>query len=107
MPASKKAPAPKRGPGSDDDFVFESSAGEITVPSLTVADQPPPIVVTEIVDEFEESRAAAKLNLLFLRTACGDDAYAVVRLLPASELKTFTEKWQDHSGISLGEFRAS
>jgi hypothetical protein len=106
MPAPKKLSAPKPV-GSDEDFEFESSEGVITVPSLSVAKQPAPIVVTEIVSEFDDQRSNAKLNLLFLRTAAGDEAYAVIRLLPAGELKDFTEKWQEHSGVTLGEFRAS
>src|SRR5690348_13148024 len=107
MPAAKKLSAAPKPTGSDEDFVFESSEGTITVPSLAVAPQPPPVIVTEIVDEYEDRRASVKLNLLFLRTACGDEMYAKVRLLQASELSEFTEKWQEHSGISLGEFRAS
>lgn len=107
MPAQKKLSAAPKPVGSDEDFEFESSEGLIVVPSLAVAPQPPPVVVTEIVDEYEDRRASVKLNLLFLRTACGDEMYAKVRLLRAAELADFTAKWQEHSGISLGEFRAS
>jgi len=96
MPAPKKLSAPKPV-GSDEDFEFESSEGTITVPSLSVAKQPAPIVVTEIVSEFEDQRASAKLNLLFLKTAAGNDAYAIIRLLQPDELKDFTEKWHFRS----------
>lgn len=107
MPAPKKLAAAPKPVGSEDDFAFDSSEGAITVPSLAVAKQPAPIVVTEIVSEFDDARASAKLNLLFLRTAAGDDAYQIIRLLPPGELREFTEAWQEHSGVTLGEFRAS
>lgn len=97
----------KKGVGSDADFTFEASAGPITVPSCSVAPAPPPLLINEIMDEYDEGRAQAKITLLLLKTAVGDENYAVIRQMDASELKRFNEKWREHSGCGLGEFRAS
>lgn len=97
----------KKGVGSDDDFTFESSKGTITVPSCAVAPAPPPLVINELMDEFDDARAQAKITLLLLKTAVGEDMYAIIRQLPAEELKRFNEEWRDHSGCGLGEYKAS
>lgn len=97
----------KKGPGSDEDFTFESSQGAITVPSCAVAPAPPPLVITEILDEYDDVRAQAKINRLLMTTAVGEENYAVIRLFDAAELKRFNDGWREHSGCGLGEYKAS
>lgn len=103
-----------KGPGSDEPFTFTTTQTDgdgnpitITVPSCSVAPQPPPLVINEIVDEFEDQRAQAKVQRLLLQTAVGDEAYAVIRQFGSQELKTFNDEWQKHSGVGLGEYKAS
>ena len=42
-----------------------------------------------------------------LELALSPENYAVLEDLPGDELETFLEEWQDHSGLTLGEYRAS
>lgn len=102
MPAPKKTAA-KRGPGSDDDFTWESPAGTITVPSLAVAPR---------VSGMKMLRAQADKNpalgtLLMLEAAAGPKAMKVLEELSDEDLMEFIEAWGDHSGVGLGESRAS
>lgn len=96
----------KTGPASDRPFVFKSSAGDITVPSLAKATPPPPFEVSLILDEEDQSIRDAKMTVLFVRTVAGDDWPVVrdqLRKLPAAEFTAFAVGWQEHSGVNLGE----
>lgn len=106
--ARKTAKPVSTGPGSDEDFTFESSVGTITVPSCAVAETPPPMLISEIIDEFGENmRAQMKVNILMLKTAVGDEMYGLIRQLHVAELTQFNEQWRAHSGCGLGEYKAS
>ena len=108
MPA-KKTPAPKRGPGSDEDFTYESSVGEITVPSLSKAPAPNAWQMMEIESIDNPRVRNARESLLFLTLAVGDDPETVnlVKKLDMVEFGDFLEAWGEHSGVSLGESKAS
>lgn len=108
MPA-KKIVASKTGPGSDEDFTFPSSLGEITVPSLSKAKTPNAWQMMEI-EAIENTRVKnARESLLFLTLAIGDDpkTVAIVKQFDMVEMGEFLEAWGKHSGVSLGEFKAS
>jgi hypothetical protein len=104
MPAKKALPATKRGPGSDDDFVYDSSVGEITVPSLSKAKAPNAWDMMEI-ESIENPRVKnARESMLFVKLAAGDDpeALALIKQLDMVEFGEFMEAWGDHSGVQLG-----
>ena len=100
--SSKPKPAAATGPGSDDDFTMDTSVGEITVPSLAVAPQPGPIQLSEAVADGNQALAF----LLMLRAATGDK-YELIKSLPGDEQNDFLEAWAEHSGVRLGESKAS
>jgi hypothetical protein len=109
MAAPKKAAVAKRGPGSDDDFVYESSVGEITVPSLSKAKAPNAWQIMEI-ESIENQRVKnARESLLFVQLAAGDDpdSLALIKQLDIVEFGEFLEAWGEHSGVQLGEYKAS
>lgn len=96
----------KAGPASDKPFTFPSSVGDITVPSLSMAEPPPPFEVSLILDEEDSRIRDAKMTVLFVKTVTGDDFPAVkqlLRRLPAEEFAEFAQQWQEHSGVGLGE----
>jgi len=106
MPAPRKPKVVKEstGPGSDEDFVFPSSVGEITVRSLAVIPKPNQLKIVRL-EKDDPSHMAATFYLLEL--ALSPENYAILEDLPGDELETFLEEWQDHSGLTLGEYRAS
>lgn len=108
MPAKKALPA-KRGPGSDDDFTYESSFGEITVPSLSKAKAPNAWQMMEIEAISDPRVRNARESLLFLTLAVGDDPDSIelVKKLDMVEFGEFLQEWGEHSGVSLGESKAS
>lgn len=109
MPAKKALPAAKRGPGSDEDFEYESSVGTIIVPSLSKAKPPNAWQIMEI-ESIENPRVRnARESMLFVELSVGDnpDALALVKQLDTVEFGEFLEAWGDHSGVTLGESRAS
>lgn len=108
MPPKSKAAA-KRGPGSDDDFTYDSSVGEITVPSLSKAKAPNAWQMMEI-ESIENPRVRnARESMLFVQLAVGDDpeVQALVKQLDIVEFGEFLEAWGEHSGVQLGEYKAS
>jgi len=104
MPPKSKAVAQKRGPGSDEDFTFDSSVGEITVPSLSKAKPPNAWQIMEI-ESIENPRVRnARESMLFVELSVGDnpDALALVKQLDTVEFGEFLDAWGEHSGVSLG-----
>lgn len=109
MPPKKALPSAKRGPGSDDDFTWDSSVGEITVPSLAKAKAPNAWQMMEI-ESIENVRVKnARESLLFVQLAAGDDpdSLALIKKLDIVEFGEFLEAWGEHSGVALGEYKAS
>lgn len=107
MPPKQKTPA-RRGPGSDDDFSYDSSVGEITVPSLSKAKAPNAWQMMEI-ESIENQRVKnARESMLFVELAAGDDPAALdlIKQLDMVEFGEFMEAWADHSGVSLGGSKA-
>lgn len=103
MPPKKAVPA-KRGPGSDDDFVFDSTVGEITVPSLSKAKVPNAWDMMEI-EAIENARVKnARESRLFIELAVGDnpEAFALIKKLDMVEFGEFMAAWGEHSGMALG-----
>lgn len=104
MPAPKKAPAVKRGPGSDEDFTFETNDGKtIVVPSLAVA----PRVKGVAMLRAQADKNPALGTLLMLEAAAGPKAMKLIEDLSDEECMEFIEQWGDHSGVGLGESKAS
>ncbi len=104
MAAPKKSAVAKRGPGSDDDFEYESSVGVIIVPSLAKAKAPNAWQMMEI-EAIENARVKnARESMLFVQLAAGDDpeSLALIKQLDMVEFGEFMEAWGDHSGVQLG-----
>lgn len=94
----------KTGPGSDDDFTFPSSVGDITVPSLAKAKAPNAWAMMEL-EAIEDKRVkGARESMLFVQLAAGDDPVSLARIkqLDMVEFGDFMEKWGSHSGVELG-----
>lgn len=101
----KSAPKPDAtGPGSDEDFTFDSSAGEITVRSLATIPKPNQLKLVRL-EKDDPTHMASTFYLLQL--ALTPEGYESLEELPGDELEKFLAEWQDHSGLTLGEFRAS
>ena len=104
MPPKSKSAVAKRGPGSDEDFEYESSVGTITVPSLAKAKAPNAWAMMEI-ESIENARVKnARESMLFVQLAAGDDPESLARIkqLDMVEFGEFMEAWGEHSGVSLG-----
>lgn len=104
MPASSKPKkSDDRGPGSDEDFVYTTDAGDtITVPSMAVAPRPSQVQLLRAGAQRNDALAA----LLLLEAAAGD-AIDDIDALPSAEQNAFMEAWRAHSGVGLGESRRS
>lgn len=96
--------SPKLKPsGSDEPFVYTSTDGDvITVPSMAVAPRPSQTKVLRASADKNQALVA----LLLLEAAAGDQMGAIDELPPA-EQETFLLAWREHSGVGLGESRAS
>lgn len=105
------------GSGSDEDFVFETSLTEevededgnvtvvpvvLTVPSMAKI-TPNSTKMTRLYKQDPSGLAAAD-HLLDL--ALGD-LREIVESLPGGEEQEFLKAWREHSGVGLGESRAS
>jgi hypothetical protein len=107
MPASSKSKAvvsTKRGagPGSDEDFVFESSVGTITVPSMAKAPKPNAWEMLEI-EAIENPRVAKAKSMLMMLRISAADAIDLVKQLDVEEMNEFMMGWTEHSGVDAGE----
>lgn len=94
---AKKAPAAKvaGGPGSDDDFTYDSPAGPIAVPSLSR--------VKAGVIRKARNLAPADQMFTLIEAVCDAGTLELVDELTGAELNDFMEGWVEHSGVSLGE----
>lgn len=108
MPTPKPKPmrAVKHGPGSDEDFVFESSVGAIRVPSLAKAPKPIAWQLLEI-EAIDNPRVAQARQMMMMLEIAAGDAIDLVKQLDVEEMGEFMQGWTDHSGVELGESRAS
>jgi hypothetical protein len=100
MTAVKKlAAAPEPGPGSDEDFTFESSVGAITVPSMAMV----PFGV------MRKARKESGMEQTFavIEAIASPEALELIDQLGAREIAAFNEAWAAHSGASMGESSAS
>ena len=111
--ATPKKPvlAAKKGPGSDEDFVYESTLLDedgkkitITVPSLAVMPKPNQFKLIRL-QKADQSGILATDYLL--ENGIGRELMDLLEELPGDESNEFMEKWTEHSGLSLGESRAS
>lgn len=96
---SKLSSVPEPGPGSDEEFTYESSKGPITIPSMALI-------------PFGVMRKARKLDgaeqtYAVVEAVASPEALDVIDLLTAREFAAFSEAWAAHSGASLGESAAS
>ncbi len=102
--ARKVAPIKKSvGPGSDDDFSFESSLGTITIPSLSKGPRPNDLAMAEA----QQSGNATRMVLLVTKAKATPEVWEKLTSLPNDELEEFFTAWGAHSGITPGESQAS
>lgn len=113
MPAPKKTALAtvRKGPGSDDDFVFTSSLRDdannpvvFTVPSLAVIPKPNQFKLLRLQKSDPSGVLATDL---MLESGIGRDLMDQLEELPGDESNEFMTQWADHSGVSLGESKAS
>ena len=91
-PTSKLIPA-----GSDSQFVFESTVGPISLPSMAASE--PTFGIIEAV------KALDNVSVMILTAQNSADApnLALIRKLRFTELNKLYEEWAKFSGISAGE----
>ena len=111
MKKAVAVPSKKKGPGSDEDFVFESSLTDddgqtivFTVPSLAVVPKPNQFKLLRLQRTDPSGVLATDL---MLELAIGRELMEQLEELPGDESDTFMKDWADHSGVSLGESKAS
>lgn len=93
---SKVVPA-----GSDTEFTFKSSKGDITVPSLASVE--PTFGIIEAVKSGDNLAVIVQT----VKNCADEKTLATVRELRMTELADFYEKWSAFSGIGMGESAAS
>ena len=96
MPPKKKI----TGPGSSDNFVFETAEGTVlTLPSLAKIK---PGLIRKI-------RRMNDVDQLFtiLETILTDDELTVVDEMEYDEFERLNDEWAEHSGVDVGKLRAS
>lgn len=101
MPATKKAPA-KRGPGSDDDFVYKTDAGgTITVPSMAH--------LFNTAGELRRMRSKSPIEvaMFVIERDCSPEELELFDALSMDEFERFSVQWGEHSGVDAGESSAS
>lgn len=103
MPPRARTTKKTAGPGSDDEFTFSSSAGEITVPSLANVPKLKGLEVMEIQAIEDPAVRQARMTVVLLQRAAGPAAMRVIAQLDMEELGEFVEAWGEHSGVGLGE----
>jgi hypothetical protein len=99
MTTSKLQSVPEPGPGSDEDFTFESSVGPITVPSMSM--------IPFGVMRKARKEPGAEQTYAVIEAIASPEALALIDQLPAREIAAFSEAWAAHSGASVGESAAS
>lgn len=102
MPAQKKLTAAKRGPGSDDDFVYKTDAGDtITVPSMAN--------LFKTAGELRRMRSKPPIEvaMFVIERDCSPEELQVFDALSMDEFNRFSELWGEHSGVDAGESSAS
>ena len=105
MPPKKNSPAvPAKNAGSDDDFVFESTIGTITVPSLATTPKPNQFKLLRLQ---KNDKTGVLATDYLLEIAIGREKMEELEGLEGDESTKFMEDWAEHSGVSLGESKAS
>ena len=106
----------RKGSGSDEPFTYESPTlketnddGEevpwsITVPSMSVMPRPNQYKLLRLQDE--DPTGVRSTRFLF-QNGIGKELLQKLEDLPGEEEEDFTRMWQEHSGITLGELKAS
>ena len=89
--------------GSSADFVYESSEGTITVPSLTKVPKLKGLELLDIQAIEDPVVQQARMIRILLGRAAGPAAMRLIAQLDMDELGEFIEAWGEHSGVSLGE----
>jgi hypothetical protein len=101
MPPKKQlsAATPAKDAGSDADFVFESSIGTITVPSLATTPKPNQFKLLRLQ---KTDKTGVLATDYLLEIAIGREKMEEFEDLEGDESATFMEQWAEHSGVSLG-----
>jgi hypothetical protein len=102
MPAPKKIAAVKRGPGSDDDFVYKTDGGgTITVPSMAH--------LFKTAGELRRMRSKSPIDvaMFVIERDCSPAELELFDNLSMEEFERFSVAWGEHSGVDAGESSAS
>jgi hypothetical protein len=103
MPPRARTITKKTGPGSDDEFTYSTSAGDVVVPSLANVPKLKGLEVMEIQAIEDATVREARLTVVLLHRAAGPAAMRVIAQLDMEELGEFVQAWAEHSGVGLGE----
>lgn len=90
------------GPGSDDDYIYQSEHGTIRIRSMAKGKNPPPFAMMKA----EATKNYSQMTLLVLKAKAGKDwpeIEAILEQLDEDDFKAFSEGWAAHSGMSTGE----
>lgn len=93
------APVPEAGPGSDDEFTFQSSKGPITVPSMAK--------IPFGVMRKARKESGTEQTFAVIEAIASPEALDLLDQLDVQEISRFSGEWAEHSGASLGESAAS
>ncbi len=93
---SKVVPA-----GSDSDFTFKSTKGDITVPSMASVE--PTFAILEAVKANDNLAVVVETA----KNCASAAAMKVIRQLRITEMDKFYSEWADFSGVGMGESPAS
>ena len=110
-PTKTSKPELVTGAGSDEPFVYESSLTDadgtpyvITVPSLATLPKPNQFKLLRLQ---KQDRSGILATDYMLEMGIGRDLMDRLEDLPGDESAEFMTKWAEHSGVALGESRAS
>jgi hypothetical protein len=102
---------PPKGPGSDEPFTYETSLTNeddtpyvITVPSMAVMPKPNQFKFLRLQ---KADRTGVLATDYLLELGIGRELMDELERLPGDESLDFMTKWSEHSGVALGESRAS
>lgn len=101
MPAPKKSPV-KRGPGSDDPFVWDCKAGgTLTVPSMSK--------LFKTAGELRRMRNKPPIDvaMFVIERDCSPKELEQFDAMSMDEFEEFSVAWGNHSGVDAGESSAS
>lgn len=89
-------------PSEDEEFVFESSAGTIRLPSLATGPMPRPYAMARA----RADKDIMTMTVLIIRAKAGtrsDEVEDILAQMDTDEFEKFFRGWNEFSGVDLGE----